>query len=213
MCKTGHISASKNWMRYADYLMSGEWHIHTAYTDGENSVDDYCRKAALIGVPLLVFSEHVRRTMDYDFYKLLDEIEIARGEYPGLVILPGCEAKVLSDGSLDVSEDVLDACVIVLMAFHSFPVDVDTYLAALEIALTNPRVDIWAHPGLFLVRNNIVPDKDRIEHILELAVDNDVLIEINKKYNLPPKEWVDIRMEGVTFVRGGDIHRLEDFIT
>jgi len=212
MCKIGPISASKNWMGYADYLMRGEWHIHTSYTDGENSVDEYCRKAVLIGVPLLVFSEHVRIKMDYDFYKLLNEIEIARGEYPELVILPGCEAKVLSNGSLDVSEDVLDACEIVLMAFHSFPADVDMYLAALEIALANPRVDIWAHPGLFLVRNNIVLDVDRIAHILELAVDNDVLIEINKRYNLPLKEWLYALVEGVMFVRGGDVHRVEDFI-
>ncbi len=202
----------KNWMKYEPYLLSGEWHVHTNYTDGNNSVDECCKEALKHGIPLIVFSEHVRKNLDYDFYALLKEIELARRKYPKLIILSGCEAKVLKTGELDVSDEVLRQCEIVLMAFHSFPVDVSQYYDALRIALTNPKVNIWAHPGLFLVRNNLTLERSQVEEIFSIACENNVLVELNVKYNVPPKEWLNVMKNKVKFVMGSDVHSLEDFL-
>ena len=90
-------------MKYANYLYTGQWHIHTNYTDGDNSVDNYCRQAIASKIPLVVFSEHVRRNLNYDFHSWLSEIKQARRKYTGLIILSGCEVKVLETGELDVS--------------------------------------------------------------------------------------------------------------
>lgn len=204
-------SISKKWMKYEHYLLTGEWHVHTNYTDGNNSVDAYCEKAIESGIPLIVFSEHVRRELDYDFCALLREIELARKKYTGLVILSGCEAKVLENGELDVSNEILNLCEIVLMAFHSFPVDKHQYYNALKTALTNPKVDIWAHPGLFLVRNNLTLEINYLDEVFEIAQENNVLIELNAKYNVPPKEWLDMLKDKVKFVRGSDVHSVTDF--
>ena len=204
-------SKYKNWMKYADYLRTGQWHIHTNYTDGENSVDDCCQQAIASKIPLVVFSEHVRRNLDYDFNALQREIELARQKYPGLIILSGCEAKVLVTGELDVTQEVLDLSEIVLMAFHSFPADGYLYYQALKVALTNPKVDIWAHPGLFLVRNNIMIEMDFLKEIFEIAARYNVLIELNARYNMPPNEWMSILRGKIDLVRGDDIHSLEDF--
>jgi DNA polymerase (family 10)/putative hydrolase len=84
----------KTWKKYVDYLLEGEWHIHTNYTDGKNTVFEYCEKAVEIGIPLLAFTEHVRKELTYDFNQFLNEIEEAREEFD-LIILSGCEAKVL----------------------------------------------------------------------------------------------------------------------
>jgi DNA polymerase (family 10)/putative hydrolase len=85
----------------------GDWHCHTDYTDGASSVDDYCRTARANGLDLLVFSEHVRRELDYDFDAFCADVEAARERYDDLTLLVGCEAKALdSDGTLDVSEAV-----------------------------------------------------------------------------------------------------------
>jgi DNA polymerase (family 10)/putative hydrolase len=201
----------KIWMKYDRYLMNGEWHIHTNYTDGKNSVEDYCKKAAKLGLPLIAFTEHVRRTLTYDFNDLTKEIESARESYPGLIILTGCEAKVLEDGDLDVSEDVKRECDIVLMAFHSFPKDKRKYVSALKRALTYPEVDIWAHPGLFLAKSNFTLTDEEIAEILDIAKKNEVLIEINKKYNLPPTKWCEIGLKnGLKFVKGSDVHSVDD---
>lgn len=99
-----NISPYKNWMGYEKYLQSGEWHVHTDYVDGENSVDEYCKRAVELRIPLIVFTEHVRRVLTYNYQDLVEEIMRARENYPELIILTGCEAKVLENGSLDDEE-------------------------------------------------------------------------------------------------------------
>jgi len=210
MQRQGGSMSCKNWMEYRDYLLAGEWHVHTKYSDGDNTVDEYCRLAVRLGLPLIVFSEHVRRTMDYDFHALLRDVELARRRYAGLIILAGCEASVLESGELDAPEEVLELSQMVLMAFHSFPPDVDRYHDALRIALANPKVDIWAHPGLFLGRNGLSLDARRLRGALDAARENNVLIELNAKYGLPPKEWLDVAGPGACLVRGSDAHSVED---
>jgi putative hydrolase len=199
----------KGWSRYQSYLASGEWHIHTNYTDGKNSVDEYCRKAAELGMPLIAFTEHVRKKLTFNFDDLQRDIEKAREDYPKLIILSGCESKVLVDGSLDVSDDIIEQCDIVLMAIHSFPRDKDLYLKALTRALSNPDVDIWAHPGLFLIKTGFKLTDKEIREVLISLKDADVLLEINRRYGLPPVDWINLgRCLGIKFVIGSDVHDL-----
>lgn len=54
-------------MKYADLIPLGDWHLHTNYTDGENTVEEYCEQAVKNGLKLLVFSEHVRRELIYSY--------------------------------------------------------------------------------------------------------------------------------------------------
>ena len=44
-----NVAFSEDLEEYSQYLLSGEWHIHTNYSDGENSVDDYCKRAVELG--------------------------------------------------------------------------------------------------------------------------------------------------------------------
>ena len=62
----------KKWRKYQSYLTSGDWHIHTNYTDGENSIEDYCERALKNGLELIAFTEHVRRDLDYAFGQFID---------------------------------------------------------------------------------------------------------------------------------------------
>jgi len=211
MSKMENISPCKNWMKYEKYLLSGEWHVHTNYADGKNSVDEYCKRAVELRIPLIVFTEHVRKALTYSYQDLIDEIIMARGKYPELIILTGCEAKVLEDGSLDVSENVLKASEIVIMAFHSFPRSKDKYIEALKTALSNPRVDIWAHPGLFLRNKSLSLNEEEVEAVFEKASQENVLIELNEKYSVPSRDWMRIgKKKGVKFVKGSDVHSVEE---
>ena len=205
------ISPYKNWMKYENYLLTGEWHIHTNYTDGKNSVDEYCKRAVALGIPLIAFTEHVRKELTYNYQNLEAEIITARENYPNLIILTGCEAKVLEGGSLDVSEEVLKQSEIVLMAFHSFLASKDKYVEALKVALSDPGVDIWAHPGLFLRNFGLTLKEEEVVAIHEIASRENVLIERNDKYCLPCKDWVEIgKRKGVKFVHGGDVHSVKE---
>ena len=40
---------------------------------------------------------------------------------------------------------------------------------------------------------------------------NDVLLEVNSKYGMPPRRWLDLaKNHDVKLVRGGDIHSMKD---
>lgn len=200
----------KAWEKHANYLFKGEWHIHTSWTDGNNTVFEYCEKAVHEGIPLLAFTEHVRRNLDYDFRCFLNEIEQVRAKYD-LIVLSGCEAKVLPGGELDVEEWVLQEVDYPVFAFHSFPDDINEYLKSLKVVLSNRYLTTWVHPGLFVTRHDLELPDEELAEIFGLMNQHHVLLEVNRKYSLPPARWLDLaRNGGVRLVRGGDIHRIDD---
>lgn len=200
--------------RYRDYFFSGEWHIHTNFTDGKNSVCEYAERAVELGIPLLAFTEHVRVELEYDFGELLDEIEKAREKFPQLEILSGCEAKVLPDGTLDCSKEILERSDWRLFAFHTFPASIEKYLFAIDKVVNEYPVDAWAHPGLFFKKHtNLALSGDQLRQIFEGLVKNAVLLEVNLRYGLPESGWLEKYLtiagdEAVIF--GGDIHSVDE---
>ena len=197
----------KIWKRYIPYLSSGSWHIHTNLTDGKNNILEYCEEAIKRKIPLLAFTEHVRKELNYDFDNFLEEIEIARDKFPELIILSGCETKVLSDGSLDIDNNLIKKIEYRIFAYHTFPKDRKLYLITLKKVIRNKYICTWAHPGLFLKSNAFEIKKEELVEIFKLMKKNNVLLEKNKKYNLPPESWItEAKKLGVLLVRGNDAH-------
>lgn len=202
----------KTWKEYEQYLLTGEWHIHTSYTDGENSIAQYCEIARELHIPLIAFTEHVRIKLTYNFSDFLSDIEEARKAFQDIIILSGCEAKVLPSGELDASDELLGSVNYPIFAFHSFPVDLDLYVNCLKKAIKNRFVCAWAHPGLFLRKHNLRLDNRVLLYILELLREHDVLLETNKKYDLPPEHWrAIVKMQRVYELNGNDVHSTSEF--
>ena len=201
----------KKWQKYSKHLQTGDWHCHTKYTDGRNTVMEMCRQAEKNGLELIAFTEHVRRKLSYDFDKLVKDISNARKKFPKLRILVGCEAKVLDpEGSLDVSQETLRKCDIVLATFHSFRhSDKREPESALKNMLNNPEVDIWTHPITFFQKCPLCY-KDVYE-IIRICIKNNVLVENNI---LPcyrsPNIIEACRKMGAKIVTGSDAHGTED---
>lgn len=203
----------KRWHKYEDYLLKGDWHVHTNYTDGKNTIYEYCEQAEKNGLELIAFTEHVRRSLDYNFDEFLTDIYAAKDRFD-LEILAGCETKVLdSKGTLNISDEVLKECEIVLGAFHRFePVEKDAYITALKNMLSNPDVDIWAHPTLF-TKNKFALSIVDINNILNLSLQYEILIEKNMKYNLPGGIFLKIASNlGCKFVTGSDAHQVNELL-
>ncbi|VVB72566.1 phosphatase YcdX [uncultured archaeon] len=199
----------KIWQEHAGLLHRGEWHVHTSYTDGRPGVLEYCRRAEELKIPLIAFTEHVRRKLTYDFGGFLSDIDAAREE-SDLIILSGCEAKVLPCGDLDVEPEILGEVDYPIFAFHSFPADQELFIESLKAVLKSRRVNAWAHPGLFLARNHLNLEEEDLSELLRIMKEHDVLLEINAKYQLPPQKWLALaRSMGVQTVRGSDVHYLE----
>lgn len=207
-----YVVRMKNWQRYRQYLKTGDFHVHTDHTEGMNSVDELCEQAVMNGLKLIAFTEHVRKTLSYDYNALLSDIKEARERYPDLVILPGCEAAVRDrEGSLDVSEEVLGKAEIVVASFHDFPYGhKEDFLRALRGMLRNPMVDIWGHPATFL-RNVTLTGKE-LEEIIMLCKERDVLIEdsLARAYPTPPGFLEKVRELGATTVTDSDAHCRDD---
>jgi len=202
----------KTWRRYEEYLLTGEWHVHTNYTDGRNSIFEICERARELGIPLLAFTEHVRRKLTYDFNEFLSDIDRAREEFSEIIILSGVEAKVLPDGSLDVEDDIIRQVDYPIFAFHSFPRDRELYVECLKKAIKNRYVNAWAHPGLFLRRTGFSLTVDELEEIFKLMKEHDVLLEVNRRYSLPLGSWLNLAKQmKVRIVRGGDVHSIGEF--
>nr|WP_264475148.1 PHP domain-containing protein [Salinirubrum litoreum] len=183
--------------------------MHTDYTDGQSSVADYCRRAVEAGPALLCFSEHVRRELDYDFDALRRDVAQAREAYPTLTILLGCEAKVLdSEGTLDVSDDVLRQVDVVTGVFHSFPeVSVAEYVDAACALVANPVVDVYGHPTLLPTRRGLDLTADDWSQVVATAVEHDTAIEVNSRYDLPRADLVGVtRTHDASVVVGSDAH-------
>lgn len=204
----------KVWKKFREFLKLGEWHIHTSYTDGKNTVFEICEVASRLNIPLIAFTEHVRKNISYDFNQFLIDIERAREEYPEIIILSGVEAKVLPTGLLDVESWILKEVDYPIFAFHSFPSDLNLYIESLKRVVKNySEINSWAHPGLFLIRNNLRVSRTMLLDILSHLKSHDVVLEINKKYSLPPREWLDLASAvGLETVNGNDIHSITELL-
>jgi len=203
----------KKWQRYSRYLATGDWHCHTRYTDGRNTVMEMCGQAQKNGLELIAFTEHVRRKLSYDFSRLEADVEKARKKFPKLKILVGCEAKVLdARGSLDVSEETLRKCDIVLGTFHSFPsTDKMELESGLRNMLKNPDVDIWTHPITFFQQCPLC-EKD-VYDIIRLCIKGNVLVENNIKPRYrSPKLIAECRRMGAKTVTGSDAHGADELL-
>ena len=197
----------KNWEKYRQYLESGDFHLHTNYTHGENTVKEMCEQAILNNLKLVAFTEHVRREISYDYNAFLSDIEEARRLYPAIKILSGCEAAVRdTEGRIDVSSEILDKAEIVVASFHNFPYGrKEDFLSAVHGLIKNPRVDIWAHPVTFL--RNVDLTQDELEDIVRACIKNSVLIEdsLSPIYRAP--EFISMAKRlGATIVRNSDAH-------
>ena len=177
--------------QYKEYLFDGEWHIHTNFTDGKNTILDYVEVASKLKIPLLAFTEHVRKDINYNYNDFLKEIDFAKKHFPNIILLSGFEAKVLPNGELDCPEDVYEKADYRIFAYHSFPKNLEIYVSSIEKIITNYNVDTWAHPGLFFEKHkNLKLSEEQLTQIFELMDVHNILLEFNFKYSLPKTDWI-----------------------
>jgi len=175
--------------------LQGTLHNHTLYSDGRDTVRDMVLAARERGYRYIGFNDH-SLTASYANGMSLDqvreqraEIERLREEFPDMGILQGTECDILPDGSLDFPEAVLASFDFVIGSVHSrFGMEEDEMTARVVRALHNPFLDVLGHPKgrLLLSREGYRID---LRRIIEVALEQDVAIEINDNPHRLDLDW------------------------
>lgn len=190
------------------------FHLHTNFTDGHCSVNDYCQWAVDHGVDVVILTEHIRKKPSYNFNRFLADIEQARIIYPGLDIWAGVEAKVLPGGGLDLSQETALKVPVLCCAVHSFPRDKGLYRRSLKKLFSSPEwmnhIRVWVHPGRFLKKEGLLnKSRSLLQKLVIAAANKGVIIETNLKENLLP-QILTAAIPTQLLINGCDAHSIED---
>ena len=204
--------------------LKGDLQVHSNYTDGTMSIEEMALNARdRFGLSYIAISDHtksLRLTNGLDEKQLLnqantiaeinDKIKINNNsKNKHFRILSSAEVNILKDGSLDISNNVLDKLDIVGAAIHShFSLPIESQTARLISASQNPSIDIIFHPtGRIINQREGYPVN--ISKLIEIANNSNTILEIDAHYNRLDLKDEFIRMaieNNVKLVIDSDAH-------
>jgi putative hydrolase len=188
-----------------------DYHVHCNYNDhsaANLTIKNVIAHAEKIGLRAIALTEHVRRTSDW-VPRYLGEIrvETAAASSNKLKVVPGFEAKILRDGSIDCCEEYSRDYFIVA-SFHSIFGDKRIWIEALKTAIQNPDVDVIGH---LAPEPTFDLNDDELSELASVIFSNRKIIELNAKYHRPPPRWLlKFKENDVRFHLGSDAHSLEE---
>jgi DNA polymerase (family 10) len=163
----------------------GDLHCHTTWSDGRTSVAEMARAARDRGYEYLAICDHtpavgaVRGLTPDDVRRQGEEIAAVNAELAPFRVLRGIECDILSDGRLDLPDDVLAELDWVQASVHAGQrMAREEMTTRVEEALRHPAVRCLSHPTGRLIGRRPENALD-LERIFELAVVEGVAMEVN----------------------------------
>lgn len=142
-----------------------------------------------------------------------DEIAAAQEEVP-IRILRGTESDILSDGSLDFPDSVLERFDVIIASIHArHRMDAHVMTARVARALSLPVFKIWGH-ALGRILNHRPPIECDVPRLLDELRASRGAVEINAdphRLDLPPAWIPAARERGIPFVISVDAHSTRGF--
>jgi len=220
--------------------LKGDLQVHSNYTDGILSIQDIASAAKeRFELEYIAITDHTKSlalSHGLDEGRLLDQVnkiselndrlndylrsgnnenkDNSSSSSNSFRILSGAEVNILKDGSLDISNNVLDKLDVVGAAIHSnFSQPVEVQTNRLIKAAQNPNVDIIFHPtGRIINKREGYPVN--IEKLINDAKDTGTVLEVDAHYNRLDLKDEYIRMavqNGVKLVIDSDAHHSMHF--
>jgi putative hydrolase len=185
-----------------------DYHIHTNYNDHSPSnltVKNVVMEAERKGLEIIAITEHVRETSKWIPSYLRDISNYI--PQTNVKVIPGFEAKILSDGNIDCREEI-SRDYFIIASFHTKYHDKAIWINALTKAIENKYVNVIGHLS---PESSFQIDSKEIEEFAELLIKHGKKVEINAKYQMPPESWIKIFIKrGVKFHLGSDAHSLNE---
>nr|HPQ81099.1 PHP domain-containing protein [bacterium] len=196
----------------------GVIHAHSDYTDGRATIAQMAKAAKELGYSWIAITDHSQAVTvaggmkPGDVEHQWEEIDEINEGLSGFRILKGIEVDILADGSLDFDDGLLKRFDLVIAAVHSrFKMPEREMTERIVKALSNPNVDILAHPTgrLLLAREPYAVD---MREVIEAAAKSGVAIEINAHPQRLDLDWRHCREAkelGVRIAISPDAHSPE----
>jgi len=199
--------------------IKGDLHCHSKWDGGADTIEEIAEAAKKMGYQYIGIADHtkfLRIEYGLDEKKLaLQRKEIEKINYKlqtknyKLKILQGCEANILNDGSIDISDEALKKLDYVIAGIHSnFKMPKEKMTERIIKAMKNSNVDIISHPtGRILKRR----DEYQIDFdkILRVAKETKTILEINsfpERLDLNDQNIRRTKEAGVKMVINTDSH-------
>lgn len=106
---------------------TGDYHMHTLFSDGRGTVEEMVIGAKLRGLEEIGIADHGPRNMGAGvkdegvFLEIKEELAQLKLHYPELKLLVGSEANVLNgDGILDLSKNIIKELDYLIVGLHPF---------------------------------------------------------------------------------------------
>ncbi|MBC7286889.1 MAG: DNA polymerase/3'-5' exonuclease PolX [Armatimonadetes bacterium] len=169
--------------------IKGDLQMHTRYSDGHHSVEEMAEAARVLGYSYIGITDHsptlqVAHGMTVDDIKRQHEEihelnERYKQEGAKFTVLHGIEADILSEGTVDLPEEVIDLFDYVIGSIHQgFSPDVERMTARMIAGIESGLIDIVAHPTGRVLLGRDAYGLD-IDEVIQAAAKNDVALEIN----------------------------------
>ena len=196
--------------------IKGDLHTHTDYSDGLNSIEEMAAAAKRKGYRYIAITDHSQSLHiagGLDEGRLLGQIkriDEINQNIEGITVLKGIEVDIKSDGSLDISDEILKKLDIVIAAVHSnLKQERGLLTERYRKAMENPYVDIVAHPTGRIIGYREPSDID-IQELIRIAARTKTALEINaspERMDLHDIYVKSAKEQGVMLAIGTDAHQ------
>jgi DNA polymerase (family 10) len=195
--------------------LQGDVHMHTVETDGRNTIEEMAEAARERGYKYMAITDHSKNLAfanGLDDARALEHVNRIRGiaqKTRDIRIFAGIEVDILADGTLDLSDSVLEQMDVVIGSVHShFNQTPEEMTARLLKAIENPYLTIIGHPtGRILLRRDAYPFD--VDAVLKAAAKNNVAMELNAypdRLDLCDRHLRMAKQHGVKIVINTDSH-------
>ena len=203
--------------KLVDYgSLKGDLQVHSENSDGTATIEEMARGAKAFGLDYIAITDHTKSLTiaggleEQELLEQADRITQLNDRLgKEFRILSSAEVNILKDGSLDISDTVLDKLDIVGAAIHShFNLPIERQTERLIKATNNPNVDILFHPTGRLINRRAGYPVD-IVRVIDAAKDTETALEIDAHYDRLDLKDEHVRRaikEGVKLVIDSDAH-------
>ncbi len=195
--------------------LQGDVHMHTVETDGKCTIEEMAGAARTRGYKYMAITDHSKNLAmangldDKRALAHIKKIRKASDKADGIRIFAGIEVDILADGSLDLSDSVLEEMDIVIASVHSaFNQEPQQMTDRLLKAIENTHVSVIGHPtGRILLRRDAY--QFDMEAVLAAAARKKVAMELNAypdRLDLCDRHLRMAKDRGVKIVINTDAH-------